>query len=1160
MKSLFSYRGTMPFLSVIFLNSFVDLGHKITLQNTFIKLYDGGEQLILTALINAMILLPYVLLLSPAGFLSDRFKRPDVLRYAAFFALLTTIGIAASYAMGWFKLAFAMTLLLAAQSAIVYPAKFGYIRELYGKERLGEGNGWVAAVTIVAILIGSLAFSVLFETLFDVSQTTKGDVLEAMLPLGYVLIASAALEWIASLRLPAKFPANPNLHFDSRRFVTGQLFAQDLLPLKRSDVIRLCAVGLATFWSVGQVMLAAFPAFFKERTGVDNTIVIQACLACSGIGIALGSTFSGRLSRDHIETGVLPISAIGIAAGLLWLGNVASPTTAAMAFLFIGFMGGMFIVPLNALVQFTSQEAELGKTLAATNWVQNLSMLAFLAITVAFGFMGLSSRALILLMAVVALIGSIYTVYKLPQSLIRLMLTYLLSRRYRVQVQGLEHIPAKGGVLLLGNHISWIDWAIMQLASPRPVRFVMIRKIYEKWYLTWFFDLFGVIPIEQGPRSRKSLLQIAEILDRGHVVCLFPEGTISRTGHLAEFRKGFERALAQTTTEVAVIPFFMRGLWGSQFSRSSARLKAAHKPRTRRDLVIAFGAPLAQTISAAELKTKVFDLSIVSWRSYVRQLEPLSQRFIRSCKDQARRIILSDTMGYDLSGIRTLTGAKVLARLIRQRSQGKSIGILMPTSAVGMLANMGGVLANKTLVNLNYTASEKALIAAIETSGLTEVYTSTKFVKRLNAKGFHLDFLKERVKFIYLEEAMSAVSKAQKVRTLLATALLPVSVQHWLQKRANRETEEQSTRPAVILFSSGSESLPKGIAISEQNIQANVMQIFDVLNPSEDDVLMANLPLFHAFGLTCSQFMPLLQGIPVICHPDPTDVLGSAKAVAKYKATLMFGTSSFFRLYVRNHKVKGLMLDSLRYVIGGAEKLSQDVRRDFKLKFNKDIFEGYGATETTPVASVNLPDKLSIDDWKIQTGNRIGSVGMPLPGTSVRIADPETLEALPNGESGMILIGGEQVMMGYLQNDALTEEVIKTIDGIRWYLTFDKGRVDEDGFLYIEDRYSRFAKIAGEMVSLTNVEEALRAVIDDEETDLVCVALPDDKKGETIICLVDQPLDSSDTNSALRDNGLVALALPSRYLTISEVPKLGSGKTDFATAKSLARQLIEEAD
>ena len=1157
MKSLFTYPGTAPFLGVIFLNSFVDLGHKITLQNTFIKLYDGGEQLILTALINAMILLPYVALLSPAGFLSDRFRRPDVLRYAALFALITTIGITVSYAMGWFWMAFGMTLLLAAQSAVVYPAKFGYIRELYGKERLGEGNGWVAAVTIIAILIGSLAFSVLFEQLYDRSLGGKGEVLSAMVPLGFLLIASAGLEWLASLKLPVKLESNPELRFETASFIRGRLFAKDLAPLKRSDVIRLCAVGLATFWSVGQVMLAAFPAFFKERTGIDNTIVIQACLACSGIGIALGSTFSGRLSRTHIETGVLPISAIGIAGGLLWLANVSSPNAAALAFLFIGFMGGMFIVPLNSLVQFTSAESELGKTLAATNWVQNLAMLAFLALTVAFGFLGLSSRALILLVAAVALTGSIYTVYKLPQSLIRLALTYLLSRRYRIKVQGLENIPARGGVLLLGNHISWIDWAIMQLASPRPVRFVMIRKIYERWYLKWFFDLFGVIPIEQGPRSRKALESIAKILDKGHVVCLFPEGTISRTGHLAEFRRGYERALAQTQTDIAVVPFYMRGLWGSQFSRSSARLKRAHKPRTRRDLVIAFGESLDKTIEAPELKIKVFDLSILSWREYVRDLEPLSKRFIRSCKDQAGRTILSDTMGYDLSGRKTLTAAKVLAQVIRKNTASDAVGILMPTSAVGMLANMGAVLANKTLVNLNYTASEAALLSAIEKTSIREVYTSTKFVKRLNAKGFKLDFLKDTVKFIYLEDAMEKVSRAVKLRTLVLSIMLPVSVQHWLERRANRETKLQSARPAVVLFSSGSESLPKGVAISEQNIQANVLQIFDVLNPDDEDVLMANLPLFHAFGLTCSQFMPLLQGIPVICHPDPTDVVGSAKAVAQYKATLMFGTSSFFRLYIRNNKVKGLMLDSLRYVIGGAEKLSQNVRRDFKLKFNKDIFEGYGATETTPVASVNLPDKLSLDDWKVQTGYRIGSVGMPLPGTSVRIADPDTLQALPNGESGMILIGGEQVMVGYVNDDDLTKKVIKNIDGIRWYLTFDKGRVDEDGFLYIEDRYSRFAKIAGEMVSLSSVEEALRVVIDDEQSDLVCVAIPDEKKGEQIICLITQSHDSSKLSESLRDAGLPALAVPSQYIQVDEIPKLGSGKTDFAGSKKLSAELVQ---
>ena len=270
-----------------------------------------------------------------------------------------------------------------------------------------------------------------------------------------------------------------------------QQLLDDLRPLGNSKVIAQSVFGLALFWSVGQVMLAAFPAYIKAELGVTHAIVVQGMLACSGIGIALGAFIAGRLSRDHIEVGLLPIGAAGFALGLLLLPLSGSVFVSAGLFLFIGIMGGMLIVPLNALIQFHAGEHSLGATLAANNWAQNVAMLSFLMLTVLFTSWGLGGERLLQFIAVVALLGFIYTVYQLPQSLTRLVLAAFLSRRYKVTVQGMKNIPSSGGVLMLGNHISWIDWAILQIASPRPVRFVMAKAIYSQWYLKWFFDLFG---------------------------------------------------------------------------------------------------------------------------------------------------------------------------------------------------------------------------------------------------------------------------------------------------------------------------------------------------------------------------------------------------------------------------------------------------------------------------------------------------------------------------------------------------------------------------------------------------------------------------------------------------------------------------------------------
>lgn len=1154
MKKLTHFQGALPFFVAVFLNAFMDLGHKITIQNTVFKLYEGEIQITLIAIVNALILLPFILLLSPAGFLSDRFRKARVMQFSAWIAVALCVGITLCYYQGWFWAAFGMTFLMAAQSAIYSPAKYGYIKEMFGKNRLGEANGVVSALSIVAILAGSFAFSFAFEAWFIDGSTNKADVLRNIAPIGWLLIASSIVELVMMYRLPAQIPRESPNSFPWKKFVSGRLFVEDLAPLASRRVIRLSVIGLATFWSVGQVMLAAFPEFLKSNLGVMDTRVVQGVLACSGIGIALGSTLAGKLSRDHIESGLLPVGACGLAIGLLLLPTVDSVYWAALDFLFIGLMGGMFIVPLNALIQYIADENALGKTLAANNWVQNVCMLSFLLITVMFTQLGWSSTALLYLIAGVALAGGCYTIYELPQSLTRLLLSSVLSRRYRVKVQGMKNIPSKGGVLLLGNHVSWIDWAILQIASPRPVRFVMIRNIYERWYLKWFFDLFGCIPIEQGPRSRNALERVAELLNEGEVVCLFPEGVISRNGHLAEFRKGYESACENVNDEVLIVPFYLRGLWGSQFSRSSATLKKVKAVGLSRDLIVAFGQPISKDTKADVLKRRVLDLSISSWQEYIDTLPTLANQWIETVKKQRKSLAIVDTLGTRVSAYEALTGARILARRIARLSPEQNIGLLLPTSTGGMLGNMAVLLAGKTLVNLNYSASESALLSAIEQADIKTIYTSTRFVKKLETKGISTSALEQHCKFVYLEDLKASASLVEKIATLLACKFFPT----WLLVRLFTRSQ-LPTSTAAILFSSGSEGAPKGVMLSHRNIMANVKQITDVLNMERDEVLMANLPLFHAFGLTATQFMPLLEGLPIVCHPDPTDALGSAKAIAEHRATIMFGTSSFYRLYIRNNKVHPLMLQSLRMVVAGAEKLQEDVRREFKLKFNKDIIEGYGATETTPVASVNLPDKLSVEDWKIQKGEKPGSVGMPLPGTSCKIVDPETFKELPTGESGMILIGGSQVMQGYLKNPEKTEEVIKVIDGIRWYVSGDKGRLDEDGFLHIEDRYSRFAKIGGEMVGLGNVEKCVREVLaehnkDYGELEVVAVNLPDEKKGERIVLLSNLEINLGELRELLSATKFNKLAFPSALVCVEEIPKLGSGKTDFGKARQIATE------
>ncbi|MGM0544511.1 MAG: acyl-[ACP]--phospholipid O-acyltransferase [Pseudomonadota bacterium] len=1153
MHRLLHLKGALPYLIAIFLNAFVDLGHKIVIQNTIFKSYDGETQVVLTALVNGLILLPFILLFSPAGHVADSYPKVRILRTSAWAAVVVSLGITAAYYQGWFWLAFAMTLLLAIQSAFYSPAKYGLVKGLFGKPRLAEANGLIQAVTIGAILAGTVAFTALFETWITTADQTPAQLLRQIAPLGWLLVLNSAIQVATLYRLPLDSTSQSDTPLTWQRYIRGAALKDNLQIIVRQPVIRLSIIGLATFWSVGQVLLAAFPAYAKDALSIDNTLVLQGILAASGIGIALGSMLASKLSHNRIETGLIPVGAVGVAVGLWCLPLFTTPVGQALNFVFIGMMGGLFIVPLNALIQFHAADNELGTVLAANNWIQNIAMLGFLVLTALFALAGVDSHYLLLLIATVAMVGGGYTIVKLPQSLVRFLLSFLMTRRYRVDVHGLQNLPAQGGVLLLGNHISWVDWAMVQIASPRPVRFMMLRSVYQRWYLHWFFKALGCIPIERGSGAEKALADVAEQLNAGEVVCLFPEGAISRTGQLGEFRRGYERACNMANPDVKIVPFYLRGLWGSQFSRSSSKLKELRNAPLHRSVVVAFGKSLPKDTPADVLKRRIFEQATRSWQQAMDDLPTLPNAWIQSVKRRPGELALADTQGRPLNASQALTASLLMAKRIRKFNPGQNVGLLLPTSSAGVIANMATLLAGKTLVNLNYTADQEALSSTLSQAEITTVFTSRRFLKTLEQRGLDVSQWFGEKQVVFLEDLQTTIGRVERLSTWLAVRILPT----WLLQRCFCHGHDADAT-AAILFSSGSEGEPKGVMLSHRNLMANIKQTSDVLNTQSNDVVMGSLPLFHAFGLTVTQLLPLIEGLPLVCHPDPTDAPGIAGAIAKHKATIMFGTSSFLRLFVRSTKVHPLMLESLRIVVAGAEKLDDNVRNDFALKFHKPIYEGYGATEIAPVASVNLPDAMGVHYQQVQRGSKVGSVGMPLPGTSFKIVDPESFEELPTGEAGMILISGPQIMQGYLNDPRRTAQALREIDGQYWYVTGDKGFIDEDGFLTLIDRYARFAKIGGEMISLSAVEAAVEAALGEPDNALMAVSIPDSRKGERIVLLSETALDANTVKAAMLANGTQAMMVPSHWLTVENIPYLGSGKADFAEAKRLAQALLED--
>jgi len=1140
--------GFLTFVIMLFLNAFVDLGHKIIISNTIFKVFDKGEQVILTALVNGLILLPFILLFTPAGYISDKFPKNKVMRISAWFALAITLMITYSYYQGWFQISFALTFLLATQSALYSPAKMGFIREIVGDKHLAEGNGIVQATTMVAILMGGLSFSILFEQFLpDIKFNNPDEILPLIAPLGWCLVAFTLIELILAYRLPQLTETETKVHYDWANYLRGKTQFNILKSVKKNKYIWLSIIGLSAFWSTAQIIHATYPAYAKDYLDITRTDQLNALLACSGIGIMIGSIIAGKMSRDHIESALIPVGAIGITITTLFITLFNSITLQAINFLALGIAGGLFIVPLNAYMQHHAKEKELGKVISAYNLIHNVIMVFFLILTATLVYYSVDTISLFLVLAGLLTVGSIYTILKLPQSLLRFTIARLFYSHYNLRVLGDENIPRNQGVLLLGNHISWIDWIVVQLASPRTISFVMERSYYELWYLKWFFKLFGTVPISSGS-SKSSIQTIRQLLDDGKAVCLFPEGTISRTGQISTLKRGYQKVAEDSGAPI--IPFYLHGLWGSRFSRASQFLKKNRRSRFRRKLIVTFGKPLAADTPTDTLKRRLFDLSVTAWQSDTHDLPSIPAQWLTTAKRYSSRMASADIVGTTLNNRKFITAVFSFAKVIKKRSPEQNIGLLLPTSSAGAITNMAVLTLGKTIVNLNYSASTEAVQSAIKKAKIKTVYTSSRFVKKLDKRGIDLLAMTVGTEVIYLEDIKAELSKATMLKTLAIVTLLPTRLLHAIY--LERTTPEQT---AAILFSSGSEGEPKGIELSHKNLTANSRQVSNILNTQKTDVFMSVLPTFHAFGLLASTLMPLSEGIPIVCHPDPTDVLNIAKGIAKFKGTVTFGTSTFYRLYTRNRRTHPLMLKSLRLVVAGAEKLDPEIKNLFQLKFNHPILEGYGTTETSPVASVNVHDEIDTTYWKVQVSNKTGSVGMPLSGTSFRIVDPADYTELPSNEDGLILISGPQVMKGYLKDADKTAEVIVELDGLRWYKTGDKGHLDKDGFLVIVDRYSRFAKIAGEMVSLTAVENQVRKALQQPELEVIAVNRPDSKKGEKVICLIVTDLDTSEIKQQLIDHDTNPLMIPSQFIAIEEVPVLGSGKINFHQAKLLVEEL-----
>ncbi|MBT3194586.1 MAG: MFS transporter [Verrucomicrobia bacterium] len=1085
------------------------------------------------ALATLLFVVPFLLFSHAAGVLADRFSKRHIVVAAKGAELAVMLGgflalVLAGPALLPLLL-YGLLFIMCSQSAFFGPSKYGIIPELVLEERLSRANSLLVSFSYLAIIIGTFLPSFFLDALLKDRYSALAGLCVVVSALG--LLSSRRIEITEAVGAKKRFTP----------WFVVDIF-KTLLGLRRDRHLLLAVLGAAYF-----LFLAAFiqQALFSygvvslglsvERSGYFFPV--------AALGIGVGALLAGRLSGRNIELGVVPIGAVGLAVCCSCLSLIPATVASLILVVFlIGLSSGLFIVPLNAFIQQRAPRECRGEILASCNFLSflgaALSAGIFITLTRVLHF---SPGTCFLVVGVLTALLAGLALWLLPDFMIRFCVVMITRIFYRIRAGGLDHVPLSGGALLVSNHVTWVDALLISATLQRRVRFMMAREIYETRWIKPLFRLMGVIPVASTDAPRQvveSLRRARHAIEEGYLVCIFAEGALTRNGNMRAFRGGFERIVKGT--EFPIIPVHIGGAWGSTFSYYHGKLLSAFPRTIPYPVSVLYGAAMPSTSSPAQVRVAVCELSCDAFDLRRNRMRTLNARFVRRARRYWFRRAISDTSGKQLSFGKTLVGALALGSVLRREEQAEAemVGIVMPSSVGGALANLAVTLMGRVPVNLNFTASTDAIASAMQQCGIQTVITSRQFLEKLPA-------FEPPERCLFLEDLMPRITAGVRIGALVRALCFTPRMLAGGRRIAPDDV-------ATIIFSSGSTGDPKGVMLSHHNLLSNVEAIQLVFRFEPQDRFCAVLPFFHSFGLTATLWAPLICGFSAHYHPNPMEGAVIGKMVREHRLTTMVATPTFLLSYIRRAAEGDF--ESLRAVCTGAEKLKPRVADAFERKFGIRPVEGYGATELSPVGTMSVSD---IELGGVpQVGAKSGSVGHPVPGVAVRIVDPDSFEVLGDNAKGLLQVKGPNVMLGYLGQPEKTAEVLR--DG--WYCTGDIARSDADGFVFLLDRLSRYSKIGGEMVPHMAVEDVLIEGLEAVERCVVVTAAPDERKGEQlVVCYTEAAGAAVDLIAVIKSSSLPNLWRPKRdnFVLIDEIPTLGTGKVDLKAIKDIARAFVE---
>jgi acyl-[acyl-carrier-protein]-phospholipid O-acyltransferase / long-chain-fatty-acid--[acyl-carrier-protein] ligase len=1130
--SLFKTRRFFPLFIVQFFGAFNDNVFKNAL--VIMLTYKLADQLnfnpeIIVSLAAGLFILPFFLFSATAGKIADKYEKSRLIQFIKYAEVALMVGASIGFYLNSIFILMIILFGLGAQSSFFGPIKYGILPEHLKEDELISGNGLISSGTFLSILLGTLIGGLLI-------LASNGIWVIAVITIGSSLLGLAG-----SFLIPKTKNQDDSLTI-SLNFIKETITV--LKDAKKTRSIFLSIFGISWFWFVGATLLAQFPIYTKSVIGGDETIV-TLILAVFSVGIGLGSLLCNRLLKGVVQATYVPFGAFCITVfslDLFFASQSLSPPaelihigTFFQSFvhwrilfdlLFIAIAGGVYVVPLFAILQKNADDTHKSRTIAANNVVNALFMVASAVMCMLLFANGYSVIEIFLVLSILNALVGLYICKLLPDALPKTFLQFLLKLLYRVDVFGLENYSKAGKrVLILANHTSLLDAVLLVAFIPEKLTFAINTNIAKKWWVRPFLLVVNAFAIDPtNPMSTKSLIKL---LKTDQKCVIFPEGRITRTGSLMKVHEG--PGLIADKSDSMVLPIRIDGAQYSPWSYIKQVVRVQWFPKVTLHILPPQKLTADKDVSGRDRRKimgeKLYDLMTEMIFNTSNYQKTLYQSLLNAGTIHGwSHRVLEDVERKPATYRQIITRAGILGQVISKTTKiSQTVGVMLPSSSAAVVVFWALQAFGRVPAMINFSAGPKNIVSSCKTAKLTCIYTSKRFVKMANLDDVINCLEEEGFDIRYLEDSASSISVFRKLWGFISSKF--PNLMYKFRVPVNYRNFQSA---AVVLFTSGSEGVPKGVVLSHQNVQANRYQIGSRIDFNRKDIVFNALPMFHSFGLTVGTLLPLLFGIKTFLYPSPLHYRVVPELVYDINATIMFGTNSFLAGYAKYAHPYDFY--SIRYIFAGAEKLQDNVRNLWQNKFGIRILEGYGATETSPVIAINTPMQ-----------NKAGTVGRLLPEISSR------LEPVPGvADAGRLVISGPNIMLGYwlAENPGV---LLKPKDGL--YDTGDIVSIDDAGFITIRGRAKRFAKIGGEMVSLTAVEESisnlspkfLHAVISDV----------DEKKGEKLILITeDAAIDRKAITHFFKQNGVPELSIPKKIEFVNKMSLLGTGKIDYVQLQS----------